>query len=273
MSVKSERKRAVKAQKQAEAVAQALTQSAPPPPRKWYAEDIAEQLQEHRAHCTDPNCDESAIGLAWPGVKIVAILYPHNFNEIFLAPVGTADYKPFASLQLANAGDIAGMFNPDGSLPCDNPYCPVHTKDEPTCLTMTCHHEGLGLAFEHDGTVSLRCKVCKKVMRHSKMADSFKLAPRPKAEFPNLFCRTHGIEPGYIACIHILEDGAPPALMFRVDTEHYGEAYCDECAELYKIHEEESARKVADRSHRVCQSSLNKALDGKLNEWLEALCA
>jgi hypothetical protein len=243
----------------------------PESPSKWYAEDVVEQLQLHREHCTDPKCDESAITISFEGKKLVPMLYSHNFNEVFLGEYGTGDksidYQPIIALQLANPEDIRAVFNPDGSVTCMMANCDhSNHHSEPIVLKMGCqfvHSKGWALGLEKDGTVTLRCKECGDYLRTPGIARSFKLVSRPKPEWPNIFCHEHGIEPAYAACRHVLS-GAKPTVLLSPDKSLPGLALCNECE-----NDEELDVNDKERVLCVCQSGLNRDLGGRLAELLK----
>jgi len=168
VSLKSERKIKVKADKQAAATAKAW-QLSQRNAQKLYAEDLKEALEAHRANCHDPNCKETAIGLNFGIAKVVAMIKKGHPKEIFLAVFGTDspdDYRPFASLQLDTGDEIREMFDSDGRVK----GC-VHADDhpdEPMCLTLLCHNKGIAIVIEPNegpGVFSLRCAECGDFLR------------------------------------------------------------------------------------------------------------
>ena len=270
MSLKSERKKRIKEQKQAEEITLRS-----PVARKWYAEDAAEFVENHRKHCTDPTCAQ-AVAYSLRGQRMVAMVYPQKLNEIFFAVYGTgtaSDYQPFMSLQLANPEDIRAMFKADGSLQsCQCGSGCRHGHDESmrfACLAFTCHNDGAAVTVEPNlpGVVTIRCKTCGKWLRGLGLAEQFQLAPRPKAKWPNIFCSHHGIEPGYVVCRHVLEEGKYPTWLWAPDAENVGEALCEACG---KLREDGSLFKEENRALWVstCQSGLNEHLHGRLKEML-----
>jgi hypothetical protein len=266
VSAKSERKKRMKAEKQSAAAAKVL-QMPRQTVRKLYAEDLEEALQAHRVNCHDPNCKELEIGLQFGVEKVVAMLKTGHPKEILLAPFGTnspEDYQPFASLQLETGDEIRGAFDSNGRVK----GC-VHADDhpdDPICLTLLCHNKGTAVAIEHKqgpGVFSLRCAVCNTILSDPDLAIQFKLAPRPKPEYPNIFCKHHGIEPAFAVCPHVL-DGAYPELLLPPDEENAGEAYCAACAILAK-----ESRYDEIKLEVICRSGLDKRLGGNLRAILE----
>lgn len=275
MSAKSERKKQIKAEKQAAAVTTALTaptaiQPIPKVPRQWYAEDVQDQLRVHKEHCTDPNCPD-AIVLRCGEERLVAMVKNGDPKRLYIAPFGTGtprDYQPILVLNLETGEEIAKAFNADVQVECMFSGCTHENHaDQPTCFTLLCHREGIALGIQADapGRVSVVCAepTCNNPLKGDGISGLLmKLAPEPKAEYPNVFCKVHGIQSGDITCKHVRE-GVAPMIIDRPTQKDYGFALCsDECNRL--LDEQVASRKPNGHFGTACAPSLNELLGGKL---------
>lgn len=258
MSAKSERKRRVYEEKKNN-VAPIRQREEDRSPQMTYADDIVEQLAFHREECTDPNCDHMAVTMHNPAFKTVAMLFDGHTKEVFLAPFGRGsadDYKPHLVFQLETGDEIKDCFDANGKVICE--CCHDSSKrNHPICLTLACHRDGIDFAMEPDGTVSLVCavKTCRKYLSAPNFPGTFKLAPRPKATYPNVFCARHGIEPSYAACPHVLRGDAYPTMLFPPTEDECGQAFCSACTELLDDDRiSETGLKI------VCQSAIKNIL-------------
>lgn len=249
------------------------------PPRMWYAEDIIEFVEDHHKHCSDPRCDELGISLNISGQKMIAMVLPHRLNEIFFATYGTgtnADYKPFMALQLANPGGIRAMFDENG-IPFGCRECGDHgDHDKPMCLAFTCHNQGAVVVAEPTvvkgdadtsiklGIVSIRCKTCHQPLRASGWPMQFQLAPRPKAEYPNIYCSRHGIQPAYVTCVHVIDDYKALAYVDAATETESGTAVCSLCGGKMR-----EGGVTIEELHMMCQASLDLHLHGRLKALIE----
>jgi hypothetical protein len=237
------------------------------PVSMYFVENIARDLDFHRATCKDPQCDESIVHHD-PRFKVVAILKSGHPKEVFLAPYGRGskeDYQPYRSFQLATGEEIAGFFNNDGNTEAGD-CCHEHNDKTPICITLMCHNKGIDYVVDtsHPESVFLVCAEpsCRRPLRSPGFEGKFKLAAQPKAQYPNIWCDNHGIQPSYIACTHVLE-GEEPMILERPDSMVVGLAVCgDSCSDAL-------AREDCDVSqyHRICAGHLNDRLNGRLEDF------
>ena len=214
MSVKSERKKAVKAQRQA--AGKATDIMLPMLPIQWYAEESARAIDEHNANCTDRACTDD-IKLFYKAFPMVAMIKSHEPKTLYIAPYGTdtpRDYQPIYALHLETGEEIAGSFEADGSTRCS--VTGHNATDQPICLTLLCHRAGVALVVHKDApdTVSVICAdpecgnaICS---GENLLTRKMKLAKQPAVEYPNKFCRYHGVQPIYIACVHVAHGEKEP---------------------------------------------------------------
>lgn len=160
MSLKSERKKQVKAEKQA------FT------PIQWFADMTAYALDDHNTSCTEKVCHGFVLGPTKD--RLVAMVKSGEPKKLYIAPYGTdtaRDYKPVTVLHLATGAEIAGAFDEDGKV-----HCAVTGKNEQICLTLLCHHKGITLAVHHDApdAVSVVCAECRNPLKFDGI-DSWKM--------------------------------------------------------------------------------------------------
>jgi hypothetical protein len=233
--------------------------------RLFYAEDANQELAKHQRSCTDPACADQmlrwggrqesgkgAVASFTPGDNRVYLrLYDQGFIVLMLAEQDTEfglGREGLSKLKCA----ILGIGQAEHASLTFDPLC--HQGDSGGTM--------LGLLAAHPGHVAVVCanKDCDTVLC------TFALAKRPVAEYPNTFCPSHGIEPGYMTCIHVLDGAAPYNFSPATETEP-GEARCRECGDFNSMGEfKERVRFM----HIVCQHVIDHATGGKLNELISA---
>jgi hypothetical protein len=263
MSAKSERKKKVYEEKKNGVV----PKTAAPPPTMMFAEDVDKTLKDHLASCTDPHCTNQFVN-HYRDIKLVAMLENGNKKQVFLAPYGgytSHDYKPLFILNLATGEEINDLFDDHGcavSECCHNPQL----KNEPICLSLTCHNKGVDLSFnmKEPDSITLVCAepTCRNPLTYKGFNGELRLAPRPKAEYPKIFCNAHGIQPAYLICDHV-GHGATPLVLGHPTDDQYGIALCgDACyRELVK-----NGGRHTDKFHSACAPSLKELLGDKLTK-------
>jgi hypothetical protein len=208
--------------------------------------------------------------MRFAGVRTVAMVFPDKREEVFLSVNFDGHQHPLIALKLANRRDIASLFNEDGTLTCDITGCddPTH----PVCLVLCCHpNASTVICVEpgEPGAVTLRCNDCGSVLQGGNFPGTLKLAPRPKAQTPYIYCAHHGLEPAYILCKHVL-DGAPAAHLLSPDPDNYGEAMCEKCSGVFNSPDSTREQIKGVIGGMSCASGVNVLMGGKLNELLKA---
>jgi hypothetical protein len=238
------------------------------PPLQWYAEYSEEQIADHNAKCEDPKCTND-LSLTGKDFQLVAMVKNHEPKKLYLAPCGTnspIDYQPVYVLNLETGKEIAGSFDEDGVTECS--ITGLNSSDEPMCLTLLCHRDGAVIAVHKDepDTVSIICKTCQSPLKGNGLNTwKMKLAKQPVSEFPNKFCKYHGVQPIYFACIHVAHGGKEPMILGRSTADDVGLAFCsEECDEAYMTMKPED---LSSLIHVICKGHLNAVLGDKLEQY------
>lgn len=224
-----------------------------------YAEDIAKQLKEHDANCTDPNCQKKDLVFQYEGFKQIMLTLPGHPKEVFLMLENNA--LPHLAFQLETGDEVVGLVGPDDENVRRQLPNPIYT-------TVSCHDKGVAYAIDRDnpGYVYIICaeKSCQHILSNKDFKARFKLASYPKAEYPNIFCRDHGIQPAYLFCEHLYE-GAPTDFIELHTAEEPGTALCSVCSKFWK---KGQFGKLKGITHMGCLDDVNAMAGGKIKALL-----
>jgi hypothetical protein len=230
-----------------------------PTPNQMYVEDIDRIQKDHLARCSDKHCT-GVFFQRYPDIKLVAMVDKNKPKQIALAPYGgytSHDYKPLFVLNLEDGSEITSLLEGD----CDCVHCdtPVHG---PVCLAFNCHNAGAALLFDmkEPNTLTIICadKSCGNPVSYKGFNGKVRLAPQPKAEYPNILCGKHGIRPAYLACEHVFK-GATPLVLAHPTSDSRGIALCgDRCYQRCASGEHK------DEFHSACVESLTEILGDRL---------
>lgn len=242
-----------------------IAQHTSKPVRMLFAEYFDEWLAEHRRTCTDPKCDESTFVLSYKDVVITPMVKDGSPKEVFL----TIDGTPFQSIQLATGDEVKDFFNEDGTTKTD---CHCDNDGSTAFIHPQCHiGGGVVIAPLSNGQVSLLCKTCGVGIFG---LGPLQAAPRPKAEYPSIFCEFHGTQPSYMTCRHVLEGRQPELEVAERPTDiSSGTMVCTDCADLFQTSHGKMSQKDKDNFIFMCAGHLNDYFKGKLEDLLVAAAA